>query len=164
MAAAGGAVAQTAAQQDVNISATVPSFCSIGGSSNPTALNATVPVSSTGVVTTTAIPFNVSNVVCNTAANVQATSQAGGIKNATSAPPGFTNIIDYTGSATFSGASSTVNTATVSSATGPEAGGVAATSGAASGSLSISVTPQSPANPLIPGAYNDTLRVTITPQ
>ena len=159
---ANGAVAQSATQ-DVNINATVPASCSIGGAASPAALNATVPVSPTGSVSTTAIPFTVNNVVCNTAANVQATSQGGGVKTGGTPPAGFSNIIDYTGSATFGGATSTVNTQDNPAATGAEAGNTGQTNGAASGSLSISVTPKTPSSPLIPGTYTDTLRVTITP-
>ena len=119
MAASSAAFAQ-AATQDVNITATVPKYCSVAGSATPTALNTTIPVSATGTVTTTAQNFTVNSVVCNTAADVVATSVSGGVRSATAAPSGFTNIINYTGVAAFGSASSTVNTATVPAAAGAE--------------------------------------------
>lgn len=164
VASSGAAFAQ-AATQDVNITATVPKYCSIAGSATPTALNTTIPVSATGTVTTTAQNFTVNSVVCNTATDVVATSVSGGVRSATAAPSGFTNIINYTGVATFGTASSTVNTATVPAAAGAEAGNTAATSGATAGNLTISVTPAQPASPLVAGTdYSDVLRVTLTPQ
>ncbi len=166
MLAANQAFAQ-AAQQDVNISATVAPFCTIGGSFTPAAAAATVPVSATGVVTTTAIdPFAGSppTVICNTAADLKAVSVSGGVKNATAPAVGFTNIINYTGAASLGATTSTINTATVGTAAAQEDGNTASTSAAYSGTLAITVTPQTPTLPLIPGGYSDILRVTITPQ
>lgn len=164
LATASGAFAQ-AATQDLNITASVPKYCTVNGSATPAALNTTIPVSATGTVTTTAQNFTVNNVTCNVATNVVATSTGGGVKSATSAPSGFTNIIDYTGAATFGSATSTVNTASTPAAAGAEVGNTAATTGAVSGNLTISVTPAQPTNPLISATdYSDTLRVTLTPQ
>jgi hypothetical protein len=164
LATAGSAFAQ-AATQDVNITATVPKYCTVGGSATPAALNTTIPVSATGSVTTTTQNFTVNSVVCNTAADVVATSVGGGVKSATAAAPGFTNVINYTGVATFGSATSTINTATAPAASGAEAGNTAATGGATAGNLSISVTPAQPASPLMAGTdYSDVLRVTLTPQ
>lgn len=164
MAASGAAFAQ-AATQDVNITATVPKYCSVGGSASPTALNTTIPVSATGTVTTTAQNFTVNSVVCNTAADVVATSVSGGVRSTAAAAPGFTNVINYTGSATFGTATSTINTAANPAATGSEAGNTAATGGAAAGNLTITVTPAQPGSPLMAATdYSDVLRVTLTPQ
>lgn len=164
VAAAGSAFAQ-AATQDVNITATVAKYCAVGGSATPSALNTTIPVSATGTVTTAAQNFTVSSVVCNTATNVVATSVSGGVKSATAAPSGFTNIINYTGAATFGSATSSINTATVATAAASEAGNTAAATGATAGDLTISVTPAQPGQPLIAATdYSDVLRVTLTPQ
>ncbi len=164
IASIGAAHAQSATQ-DVNITATVPKYCTVGGTATPTALNTTIPVSSTGAVTTTAQNFTVNSVVCNVAANVVATSVSGGVKSATAAASGFTNIINYTGAATFGTATSTVNTATAPAASGAEAGNTASTAGATAGDLTISVTPTQPATPLMAATdYSDVLRITLTPQ
>lgn len=164
LAAATGALAQ-AATQDLNITASVPKFCTVAGSATPTALSTTIPVSATGTVTTTTQNFTVNSVVCNTAADVVATSTGGGVKSGTAAPSGFTNIINYTGTATFGTATSTINTATVPAAAGAEPGSTGATTGATAGTLAISVAPAQPASPLISATdYADTLRVTLTPQ
>lgn len=154
--------AQTATQ-DINISATVDPYCTINNITSPVALTATIPVTN-GVVDTSAIPFTIASVACNSAADVIATSQSGGVTTGGAAPTGTTNIIDYTGVATFSGATSTINTATVSTAAAAEAGNTATTANAATGNLSVSITPATPSLPLAPGSYADTLRITLTAQ
>ncbi|MEQ1719271.1 MAG: hypothetical protein ABL907_25340 [Hyphomicrobium sp.] len=158
---AGAANAQTATQ-DINISATVASYCTINNITGPAALTATIPVTN-GVVTTTAIPNTIASVACNNAADVIASSVSGGVTLGGAAASGTTNIIDYTGVATFASAASTIDTATVATAAGTETGNTAVTSGAATGNLSVTITPAQPALPLMPGAtYADTLRVTLT--
>lgn len=162
-AAAGEAFAQ-AATQDVNVSATVPGYCRINGQANPTALNAPVPINSAGVVDTTDITFNVTDVVCNTVADLQARSLQGAAKSGSATAAGFQNFFNYTGEAKIGTTTSTINTATTATATGVEAGNVAATPGPINSTLNIKVTPQTPTDPLVAGTYSDTLRVTITPQ
>lgn len=164
IAGAGPASAQTATQ-DVTITASVPKYCQIGGVATPAALSATIPVSSAGVVTTTAIPFTVNSVVCNTGITLTASSLSGGVLSATAAPSGFTNIINYTGSATFASQTSDINTATIAAAAAAEPDLTpATTAAAATGSLSISVTPQTPSSPLVAATdYTDTLRITLVP-
>lgn len=158
------ASAQTATQ-DINITATVPGFCSIAGGFSPTALNTTIPVSSNGTVTTTVQNFTINSVICNKITNVLATSQSGGVKSATAAASGFTNIIDYTGAATFGSVTSTINTATITTAIAAEAGNTAATAGAVSGDLTVAITPAQPSSPLMAATdYADILRITLTPQ
>jgi carbon monoxide dehydrogenase subunit G len=130
-------------------------------------LTATVPVNSSGAVNTSSINVTGASppaVVCNTAANLLTSSVSGGVRNAAVPPPGFSNIIDYTGTASIGSTSSSVNTATVAGAAGQEDGNTAATTGAYTGNLAITVTPQAATTPLISGSYSDTLRVTITPQ
>ncbi|MBS0244348.1 MAG: hypothetical protein JSS20_19430, partial [Proteobacteria bacterium] len=102
LVASTGAQAQTA-QQDINITATVTKACTVNNSPTGTPGSATIPVTAAGAVTTTAItptgsPF--ANVACNAPSNLQLTSLNGAVKNATAPGPGFTNIIDYTASAT----------------------------------------------------------------
>ena len=79
-------------------------------------------------------------------------------------PANFANVINYSASATLGTTVATVNTATVSGAAGLEEGAAVPTTGAYSGSLVINVSPALSSLPLIPGAYSDVLRVTITPQ
>ena len=125
------------------VSGTVAKSCTMGGVSNPAADTATIPVSATGAVTTTAIAKTYLNGACNALSNFQITSQSGGVKRAAAAPAGFSSIINYSASATFSGATSTLNTATIATAVGAEAGTIAATSTTTpSGSLSVTITPQ----------------------
>lgn len=163
LATAGSSNAQTATQ-DVNISASVDPYCTIANIINPADLNATITVTD-GVVDTTPIPFPVASVACNSAADVIATSLSGGVTPGGAAPGGTTNIINYTGTAAFSTATSTINTATLATATGNEAGNTATTGGAATGTLTITITPAQPALPLAPSAlYADTLQVTLTAQ
>lgn len=164
---AGSASAQTATQ-DINITATVTKACTVNNAVAGTAGTAVIPVSAAGAVTTTAItpagsPF--ANVVCNAPSNLQLTSLSGGVRNgAGAAPSGFTNIIDYSASATWGGATATVDTVTAPAAAGNESGALAPIAAANAGNLTVSITPQANALPLVIGAYSDTLRVSIIPQ
>ena len=133
--AIGASTAQAqTATQDINISATVPAACSINNAATGTAGTATIPVSVAGVV------------------------------NAGAPGSGFTNIINYTASATWNSVTATLNTSTVATAIGNESGAQQAVATANSGNLTVSITPLAPSLPLITGAYADTLRVTLIPQ
>ena len=163
---ASAAQAQTATQ-DINISATVPAACSINNVATGTAGTATIPVSVAGVVNTAAItptgsPF--ANVACNAASYLQLTSLSGGVVNAGVPGSGFTNIINYTASATWNSVTATLDTSTLATAVGTETGTQQSVATANSGNLTVSITPLAPSLPLITGAYSDTLRVTLTPQ
>ncbi len=163
---AGAAQAQTATQ-DINISATVTKACTINNVATGTAGTATIPVSLAGIVNTAVItptgsPF--ANVACNTASFLQLSSLSGGVVNAGVPGSGFTNIINYTASATWNSVTATLNTSTVATATGTETGVQQSVATANSGNLVVSITPLTPSLPLITGAYADTLRVTLTPQ
>lgn len=159
-----GAVAR-GADQDLQISATVPGYCTIGGTHNPTKLTTSIPVSPTGTVDTSLQTFTVNSVVCNTPTSLTATSMRGGVKSATKVgTSGFTNIINYKGTATFGTAKSTINTGSQKGATGPETGSTATTTGATSGDLTITILPDQPTSPLALGSdYWDTLRVDLVP-
>lgn len=147
------------------VSGTVAKACTINNVATPAADTATIPVGATGAVNTTAIARSYLSVQCNGLSNLQSTSLSGAVKRAVAAPSGLTNLIDYSATATFGGASSTINTATVATATGAEAGDISATSTSTpSGTLAVTITPQSTVLPLAKGNYTDTLRVTITPQ
>lgn len=161
IATAGSANAQTATQ-DINITATVASYCTINSITNPAALNEVIPVTN-GIVDTTPIPNTIANVACNNAADVIATSINGGVTTGGAAATGTTNIIDYTGVATFGGVTSTIDTSSTATASGNEAGNTAVTANAATGNLVVTITPAQPSLPLMPSAaYADTLRVTLT--
>ncbi len=160
------AQAQTATQ-DINISATVTAACSINNAATGTAGTATIPVSAAGVVNTAVItatgsPF--ANVACNAASFIQLSSLSGGVVNAGAPGSGFTNIIDYTASATWNSVTATLNTSTVATAIGTETGTQQSVPTAHSGNLTVSITPLAPSLPLITGAYADTLRVSLIPQ
>ena len=167
LAGASSADAQTATQ-DINITATVTKACTVNNAVAGTAGTAVIPVSAAGAVTTTAItptgsPF--ANVVCNAPSNLQLTSLSGGVVNAGALPSAaFSKIIDYTASATWGGATATVDTSTVATAAAAESGALAPIAAANSGSLTVSITPIANAKPLIIGGYADTLRVSIIPQ
>lgn len=159
----GTAVAQSA-QQELGISASVPRYCAIAGTATPAAINTTIPISAFGKVDTKQQTFTVANVVCNSSIELVAQSVNGGVKSASKAGTGFTNFFNYRGSAQFGKATSTINSAKQKTATGPETGNVAATSKATRGSLIIRIRPAQPALPLVSGTdYNDTLRITLTP-
>jgi hypothetical protein len=151
------------ATQDVGISASVAAFCNVTTSS---VMTAEVPVSATGEVDTSGILFNDSEVTCNAPYNVQVTSARGGIKRSSSAPGGFADIIDYTGSAKLGGAEAILDTSTVATAFSSESSTLAPSSSPYSGTLDVSVYPKaaSATRPLAAGNFSDTLNVTIAPQ
>lgn len=150
--------------QAFTVTGTVNMACTIGGVATPAADSATIPVSPAGVVTTTPIAKSYLTVVCNSTTNVLATSLGGAVKIGVSPPSGFTNMINYSAAATFSGATSNLNTATIPTATGAEAGTTVATASTTpTGTLSVTITPQSVASSLIGGSYSDTLRITLAP-
>ena len=145
------------AQQEIQISATVAKSCTIGGSSTGVVDTATIPISAAGAVVTTPITPNNApylNVACNAPSTLQLKSNQGAVKNATTPPSGFTNLIDYQASATWNSVTATLDTATTATATGQESG-TAEPVGAGSGSLSVTITPETNTAPLTGGAYSD---------
>lgn len=150
--------------QAFTVTGTVNLACTIGGTTSPADDTATIPIIGTGTVDTTVISKTYASIICNSTTRVLATSLSGGVKNTTSAPSGFTNIIDYSVTATFSAASSTLNTATIPTATGSEDGTTGTTASTTpTGSMSVTITPQAAASTLVGGTYTDTLRLTLTP-
>jgi antigen 43 len=142
------------------VNAAVNPSCTIGGQASAVDSSAVqVPVSSGGTVTTSPIQRSYASVLCNAPSTIALVSQNGGITKTGGAPGGFTNVIPYLAQASFGGATATLNTATAAMTTGA----VSATTGA-SGTMTVQVTPQQPALPLISGRYDDVLTVTLTPQ
>lgn len=145
------------------VTGTVAKACTIGGVAHPGADSVTIPVSATGTVNTAPIVRNYTNAVCNAPANVQLTSQNGGVRTGTTVS-GFSNVINYLATGAFSGAVAPIDTSTSPSG-GPVSGPVSPTTGTMpSGTLTATITPQRSLQPLITGTYNDTLAITITPQ
>jgi hypothetical protein len=143
----------------------VAKSCTIGGVAHPGADTATIPIGATGAVNTAPIARSYLNALCNTPSNLQLTSQGGAVKTSATLVSGFTNSIDYSATASFSGANASLNTATNPATTGPESGtAVSTTGGTPSGTLSATITPHANVLRLLPGAYSDTLTITITPQ
>lgn len=147
------------------VSATVNKSCTIGGVAKGPNDSATIPISAAGAVNTATINRSYTSIVCNTPANVQASSQNGAVRSTATAPSGFTNQINYAATATFSGASATLNTATNPAAGGTESGAVASTTGATpTGTLAVAISPQANVQRLVAGTYADVLTITIVPQ
>jgi hypothetical protein len=150
--------------QALTVIGTVAKSCTIGGVTHPAADTATIPITANGAVSTAPINRSYPNAVCNTPTNVQLTSQNGAVITGATAS-GLQRLIDYSASAIFSGATASLNTAAIPSASGPEYGAVASTTGATpTGFLSVSITPQLNAQPLAAGSYSDTLTITLTPR
>jgi hypothetical protein len=151
-------------QQDIQITANVPSTCKVDGTSTPSALNMTIPIDAAGNVNTAQQNFVVNQVVCTTSTSIMATSMRGGVKSATNPGTAFTNIINYKSTVIFGKAKSNLNTATVPTANGPESGTSDSTNRPQNGALVIQVSPLASALPLAGGSdYSDTLRITLTP-
>jgi len=150
--------------QAFTVTGTVAKSCTIGGVTHPVADTATIPITASGAVNTSPISRSYPNAVCNTPTNVQLISQNGALITGATVG-GLQHLIDYSASATFSGAMASLNTATVPGASGPESGTVASTTGnTPTGSLGITIIPQLNVQPLVAGSYSDTLTITLTPQ
>lgn len=148
-----------------SVTGAVALACTIGGVVNPAADSAVIPITGGGIVNVSPISRSYSNVVCNSLSQVRANSLNGAVRGPGSAPTGFSNMINYSAAASFSGATSTLNTATIPSASGLEQGtAVTTVSPTPTGNLSVTITPQNVSQPLMAGSYSDTLRITITPQ
>jgi hypothetical protein len=169
---ASGAFAQSATQT-VGLSAFVNAKCLIGVSgatlanqfaTGVAADNILVPTAGTTVAAQTLTP-SVSGgnyqVTCTTPNTITLTSANDGIKASAAAAVGFDNFINYTATATqgvLVGSLSTTGTGTLKTIT------TVATPVAFAGAMTLNVATVANTNPLLPGAYADTLTMTLTPQ
>lgn len=150
-----GAWSQTATQ-NINLNATVADYCTINGSATGALQSRTITVTG-GVVSTTALTqVSVASVACSKISDLTLSTTNTGLTGP-SAVTGFQNVIHYTAAAAFDGATPTLNTSSGTSAT-------AATTGAATGTLTVDITPIANASPMVTGSYADVLVVTLTPQ
>jgi hypothetical protein len=168
-----GAQAQTVATQDVTLSATVPSYCTIGGSNTPTALTGSITPSNGRVTAAQAFTITGSpgTVICNANVVVDLRSLNAGLTTAGAGGGSFVNVIHYDATAQLNDGTSTVtgtiDTSAATANTYYAAGTSSATSAGAfsAGTLTISVAAQATApSYLVPGTYGDTLTVRLTPQ
>lgn len=144
------------ATQNITLNATVADFCSIAGAATGGSVTRTITVTN-GTVNTSALPVvNVASVACSKVSDVTLSTTNTGLTGP-AAVPSFQNAIHYTANASFSGATPSLNTGSATTAT-------AATSGAATGTLTVNITPNANASPVVPGSYTDTLVVTLAPQ
>jgi hypothetical protein len=142
----------------------VAKSCTIGGQAHPAADAVTIPLTASGNVNTSPINRSYPNAICNTPTNVQLTSQNGAVVT-TGTGGGLQNRIEYAATALFSGATASLDTASIPTASGPESGIAAPTAGdTPTGTLGVTITPEANAQPLVAGSYADTLMVTLTPQ
>lgn len=159
-ALAGGlATPAMAVDQNIDLSATVASFCRIAGSFTPADDSAVINVTN-GAIVTTPIPKSY-NVVCNGPSTTTLVSNNGGLSGPPAAP-GFENVINYTASA-----SNFVTIAAGTTANGAvganETLGTATRATPGSTDIDVVITPLANTDPLAVGNYNDRLVVRIVP-
>ncbi len=148
--------AQTATQ-NINLNATVADFCTIAGTATG-ALQSRVITVNSGIVDTSALStVTVANVVCSAISDVTLTTTNTGLTGPTAPSASFEDVIHYTATASYGGAAPSLDTSAASSDTD-------ATTGAASGNLTVDITPQANTLPMTAGGYADVLVVTLTPQ
>jgi hypothetical protein len=149
------AFAQTATQ-NINLDATVADYCSIAGSPTAADQDRTITVTTGNVATAALATVTVASVACTKISDLTLTSTNTGLTGP-GAVGGFDNVIHYTAAASFDGAAPSLDTSVGNTVT-------AATTGAASGNLTVDITPQANASPMVAGSYADVLVVTLTPQ
>ncbi|MBI1385804.1 MAG: hypothetical protein GC150_12920 [Rhizobiales bacterium] len=177
-----GAYVALAADQDIDVSATVDGFCTYTNASLVVTGNMTA-----GPITTSSASFTIDSPVnalgqinpanfiitlqttCNKAADATLTTTNGGLKDTTvpitTIDPGsaaaFRDLINYT--ATLNGPAGIFTTLNTNGTSGASASD--ASTGAFTGNLSVSLTIVStPTEIVTAGDYADTLTVSVTPQ
>lgn len=162
------AVVAQGASQSVVLSAVVPKFCTIDGAVRSVDFDVTVRASAASTIDTTPQSFVVPKVICNSPSNVAAASKNGGAKRLgkTADVAGReADTVDYIGTITFGGFTTTINTAAQLGAAGSEQQGAGFVAIASVGSLFVTVRTLQPTAPVSPGViYTDTLRVTLYPR
>jgi hypothetical protein len=144
-----------AVTQDINLTAIVPGSCTISGSGTPATAIQPLTVDGTGRVSTTTVTLSFP-VSCNKPATVELTSVNSGLTGPT-AISGFENKINYVATTSGLVPAVTIDTAISATATGLPS------SGPITGTLAVAITPVANVNPLMAGAYDETLRLTVTP-
>jgi hypothetical protein len=151
--------------QDVTLTATVPEFCSIGGSGTAgTAVTRSIAITTAGQPSASQVTATgIGTVVCNANAELSMSSLNGGVKHASaSATATLTNAFNYRADVTYNSSSISGTTAGTAGSFGTTA---TTTAGASSSSvLDVKITPVAGTLPLIVGSYSDTLTVTVTPK
>jgi len=148
--------AAQSATQNINLNATVVDYCSIAGTGTGGAQSRTISVTNGTVSTAGLTQVSVADVACSKISNLTLTTTNTGLTGP-GAVTNFQNVIHYTAAASFDGAAPTLDTSAGTTAT-------AATAGAATGTLTVDITPQANAQPMVAGGYSDVLVVTLTPQ
>ncbi|MDX2158590.1 MAG: hypothetical protein SFW09_18985 [Hyphomicrobiaceae bacterium] len=154
----GNAALAQSATQNINLSATVADYCSIGGAASGTAVNRSITVTNGTVSTSALSAVTVGSVVCTKISDVTLATTNTGLTTATAPNASFQNVIHYTAAASFAGATPSLDTSAATSAT------AATNTGANLGTLTVNITPQANTLPMLTGAYADVLVVTLTPQ
>ena len=159
-----------AADQVINLSATVNAFCRVGGTTTPAAVDQVIPLDANEDVNTAAIAVNIGLVVCNKASNIQLSSTKGALLGPAmggAATADFQNYINYSASITAPVAATVAANLTTGAATLTQGTQVSTTNATATPGLTVTINPTANSKTLIasgPTPYTDTLTVSFTPQ
>jgi hypothetical protein len=151
-----------AVTQEVHLTATVATSCTISDSTAPTAVTQSLSIDATGRVSTSPVtltfPFQ-----CNNAANLEVATANRGLSGP-AAVSGYESKIHYTAATSGVFPAVTYNTKVIApDLPGGGSSYVSGTNAAAQGTLTLTITPTAHTNPLAPGIYTDTVRLIITP-
>jgi hypothetical protein len=149
-----------AASQDIQLTATVPGYCSISSADTPAAVVQDLVVDSTGRISTQPVSLNFP-VTCNKASSLSLSTTNKGLRGPDA--PYFEKVINY--SVQADGVFGGLAMQTDSYQTGSDGQSIhkVSSENGVDGFVSIKVTPFANVIPLAAGSYSDTLRVTISP-
>lgn len=154
-----------ATDQNIDVTAEVPSFCSVGGVDTGIAVtNKLIDLGTIGSSGTSATATSVSlgTVTCNKAANATLISAKGALLGP-SASGSMQNYINYNATTTGLQANASVPATLTTGTATSTSGAPAAQANAFSSTIGVSVTPVA-AGPFVAGSYTDVLTFRIVPQ
>ncbi|MBI1385803.1 MAG: hypothetical protein GC150_12915 [Rhizobiales bacterium] len=156
-----------AADQDIDVSATVDAFCTIGGVASAATLPLNLGTTGTGSTADLAggsTSVTLGTIICNAASNASLSSANGALTSGLAPVAGFDNSISYTATTTNLQAQPSLTANTPGTPVDNTGAPTAQASAFTASNVTVDVTVTANTNPLLAGAYADTITFAIVPQ